>query len=367
MSVFVRLNNRGHKKHRKPTRMSQDELRLHDSLLNRPKDIKTEYSQSVVKYGKRFERGDDKAYTSLAHTLFVLNTGLINLINNALTSDKLDKSQSRQSLLLLSESAAISTIQALNQLDFRLSSPEELSSDTRRARREQRPTKQFSESATLPRPPPSPLLARGGWVRSKSGSSIVTVASAKKTAVRAAERSRSTSPPVQTVRTIQSKPSKPHEQDTRPSTNGLKIQSYSHHSPDDLPVQKLILPRSWSEPPEYEQRAPSMLLVPGDYFDDHLAPQAPISPPPKPPKTPLHTRDDVRTRPRPISAATFMTASTKIGEIPEHRWVERSIPEEEIQRLPLPYVIPAPLESPKRKSKGMRFWKRSEREAAISL
>jgi hypothetical protein len=55
--------------------------------------------------------------------------------------------------------------------------------------------------------------------------------------------------------------------------------------------------------------------------------------------------------------ATFLTASTKIGEIPEYRlpWDDR----------PLPYVIPPPLEPEpvKRKTRGFKsWWKSGSRE-----
>jgi hypothetical protein len=60
---------------------------------------------------------------------------------------------------------------------------------------------------------------------------------------------------------------------------------------------------------------------------------------------------------------TFMTASTKIGEIPESR-IQSS---EEVQLKPMPYTIPPPLEPTEpRKKKGFKFWKREDKRHDIA-
>jgi hypothetical protein len=60
---------------------------------------------------------------------------------------------------------------------------------------------------------------------------------------------------------------------------------------------------------------------------------------------------------------TFMTASTKIGEIPESRFHSN----EQVQSAPLPYTIPPPLESIEpRKKKGFKFWKREDKRHDIA-
>jgi hypothetical protein len=60
-----------------------------------------------------------------------------------------------------------------------------------------------------------------------------------------------------------------------------------------------------------------------------------------------------------------MTASTKIGEIPEHRWPAQASGEQR----PLPYTIPPPLNvediSRKKKGRGFRFWKKAEPEPSL--
>lgn len=55
---------------------------------------------------------------------------------------------------------------------------------------------------------------------------------------------------------------------------------------------------------------------------------------------------------------TFMTASTKLGEIPDHKLPDRVLTEEQQVEIPMPYVIPDMLEQPMKKKKGFKFWKK---------
>lgn len=61
---------------------------------------------------------------------------------------------------------------------------------------------------------------------------------------------------------------------------------------------------------------------------------------------------------RPTSMMTFMTASTKIGEIPEHRLPDRVLTREHQETIPMPYVVPEMLEPRKRSGRGLKFWKK---------
>jgi len=63
---------------------------------------------------------------------------------------------------------------------------------------------------------------------------------------------------------------------------------------------------------------------------------------------------------------TFMTASTKLGEIPESRWRDMgSSPGKELGRIP--YTVPPPLAAtePKRR-KGLKFWKKEAKSGGIT-
>ena len=186
MDLFRRMSGKKPKrKGREPT-YSEQELWLRDSLEQRPREIKESYSKSVARLGHRFEDGDSRAHTSLAHTLLVLNSGLINLINEALSMDSKKKDLSQRSLLTLSELAAAETLNALSQLSVRLSSRSQfhLPAPKTHARdakvKESKPKRTQEESSSRKRPPPLPLplLVRGGWVRPKTGS-IVSSSSEK--------------------------------------------------------------------------------------------------------------------------------------------------------------------------------------------
>ncbi|PGH16350.1 hypothetical protein AJ80_05199, partial [Polytolypa hystricis UAMH7299] len=103
-----------------------DNQQLCKSLHKGPADIRKEYEKSVQRLGERFRKGDELAQGSLAHTLLVLNAGLMKLIcsclaNEGSTSGKLAASAtSRRSLLTLSETATIDAIGALDDLRQRL-------------------------------------------------------------------------------------------------------------------------------------------------------------------------------------------------------------------------------------------------------
>ncbi|OJD15427.1 hypothetical protein AJ78_04327 [Emergomyces pasteurianus Ep9510] len=101
-----------------------DDLRIQASLEQRPAEIKREYDKNVQRLGERFKKGDELAQGSLAHTLLVLNAGLMKLIASCLSSDGQGYNRAgtldRRSLLSLSDSAAVDAITALDELRQRL-------------------------------------------------------------------------------------------------------------------------------------------------------------------------------------------------------------------------------------------------------
>ncbi|OAX81217.1 hypothetical protein ACJ72_04443 [Emergomyces africanus] len=101
-----------------------DDLRIQASLERGPAEIKREYDNSVQRLGERFKKGDELAQGSLAHTLLVLNAGLMKLIASCLSSDVQGYHSAgtadRRSLLSLSDSAAVDAISALDELRQRL-------------------------------------------------------------------------------------------------------------------------------------------------------------------------------------------------------------------------------------------------------
>jgi hypothetical protein len=376
MDVLHRLGGKKRKSSARLPRAAEEEEWLHRSLKNRPVEIRTEYDQSVAKFGRRFQVGDDTAHSSLAHTLLMLNTGLVNIISHALSEDHRSMSTSRSVLFHLSETAAVDTLTALAQLNSRLAlasqirlpldHAEDTSKRHHRHPRESRKTPSFSPSKQPQRPPPAPLLVSGGWVRSKSGSFVVSPADAKKARKqeKAGKHGRSKSESQISKLAVPKASSSAHKISKAGSeaaskhpghSSGLRLQDNDNSQ------------RTWASESQRPQRQPSMLVVPGDMFEE---PQAVVEqPPPRPPKIPLHTRSIHRPRAheaRPISTMTFMTASTKVGEIPESRLPDRLPgPDEAARRMP--YTIPPPLEAsePKRK-KGFRFWKKDVKDRAMS-
>lgn len=285
------------KRGREPT-LSEREAWLRESLDRRPQQIRDSFNKSVVRFGQRFEEGDSVAHSSLAHTLLVLNSGLINLISHVLHRDAKYDPASSQALLDLSEAAATSTIGTLSQLNARLAGQMTLSSRSLPAPQpHEHQEKKHKKTAEKGRSGPMPVI-RGAWVRPKS-SSVVSVPSSKHRKNKAHERSRSepslpacTKKHASKPRTRTPSPAEPEGRDA------ARHRRKKHHSPP--------------------QREPSMLLVPSDMF---LPLQEEVTgtdlPPPRPPKIPLHSRPNPSSRPRPPSAATFLTTSTKIGEIPQ--------------------------------------------------
>ncbi|KAJ9615284.1 hypothetical protein H2200_001359 [Cladophialophora chaetospira] len=373
LDIFHRLSGKKRRNKARLPRPAEEEEWLRHSLSNRPVEIRHEFDRQVAKYGHRFELGDGQAQSSLAHTLLVLNTGLINLINRALSNDSKTASASKRTLYGLSETAATDTMAALAQLSSRLNlaSPSRLALESKEKRRvsdKHDHRERHSTPAAIPkqvnRPPPTPLLVRGGWVRSKSGSSVVSGASARKARTEHGDkhqRSRSDSAIMKSAsRSPDRHKAKRDEKAEHGSDLGWKRIDRSTHGIKTSSRHK-------SEEHLRPQRQPSMLLVPADFFNgvEYITEKTmPEEAPPRPPKIPLHSRPaQPQGRTRPTSTMTFMTASTKIGEIPESRFQSK----EEVQSRPMPYTIPPPLEPIEpRKRKGFKFWKREDKRQDVA-
>lgn len=350
MDLFRRLTGKKSKRRGREPTYSEEELWLRDSLDRRPREIRDSYDRSVARLGHRFEIGDTIAHTSLAHTLLVLNSGLINLINQALSADS-KRNLSRRSLLNLSEVAAADTLNALSQLSLRLSSQSQLTlpppqrdhKDKGQGRKTKSKSKSKDDGApTKKRPGPVPLLVAGGWVRPKSGSIVSASSTGSKGGARHA-RSKSES----AVSKVSKAPLREARQEIMPPIDHARQQS-------------------WPESRQ-PQRQPSMLVVPSDFFLPFSEePQSYETPPPRPPKIPLDSRPNPGFRPRPPSQRTFMTVSTKIGEIPEGRSQPMPTFSKEVQdpRL-VQYLTTLPggdmEEEPRKKVRGFRFWKKTEK------
>jgi hypothetical protein len=351
----------------------QEEALLQMSLSHRPRDIRTAYESKVAVHKERFEIGDTIAHSSLAHTLLVLNSGLISILNSTLSNDVAKRRQSQRSLLNLSEVAAAQALEALALLDARLRTyqPRILKStmlptdepQKKRRTHSKTPSKSIADIKIDPKVKSRAeknLVSRGGWVRppiasrAKSGSYDVTVASSRNSSTtKLADHKRCKS-------MASGNASPPEDRSSKGSPRPGHRRTESSPAIPSQPIAELpseTRPQQRHHSSEHHRlpREPSMIIVPSDFFESQL--ELSIQ---RPPTVPLHSRPSMSTtpptvtQPRPISVATFLSASTKIGEIP-------SRPDAELR--PMPYTIPPPLNiedvSPK-KRRGLRFWKKSE-------
>ena len=381
LNVFKKLKcKKRHKSSRKDTKTIQEEALLHSSLQHRPRDIRCVYNHNVAALGHRFEVGDTIAHSALAHTLLVLNSGLINVLNSSLSDDIMKRRQSQHSLLSISEVAAADALYALGQLNYRLTAsqprmsasiPVNLSksqpSKTSHSRKHSRTIVDVQIDPKVKSRAENNLLVRGGWVRprpkrTKSDSFVTTASSSRNASTRKLvehkRRTLGTSSPIESSRSTEGSP-RPQQSRTQSSPMLIPPSPPAAELPSNSQPQR----KFHASDHRRLQREPSMLIVPSDFFDYQfdLAPS-------RPSKNSLHSspsasaRPSAGTRPRPPSVATFMTTSTKIGEIPESRWPDR-IPQPGEQLRPMPYTIPPPLhieEFLPKKRKGWKLWKRSE-------
>ena len=354
----MRVRQKTRKQDKQAAIPTQDELRVEKSLLRGPRQIRAEYDKNVTRLGHRFEIGDPIANNSLAHTLIVLNTGLVNILNHALSGDSKAREMSKRSLLGLSELAAADTINALAQLNRRLASATSLAvqpqpQPSTPRRRKGKVPKEKDQTLTSLKTSSSPMtkekkrpeadpLARGGWIRSKSGTSVVSSGSSTPRPANQTSNHSSFS--------LAKTPSPSHPDLTASNLQLIQSNPLCPSGTQFLPPQHVSEDHKHQAQTRMSLRLeePDILLASPDVFNSDLAP-------PRPPKIPIERPVSTR-RPRPPSVATFLTASTKIGEIPEHRWLDR--PTLPWDNRPLPYVIPPPLEPEpaKRKPRGFRSW-----------
>ncbi|KIV91784.1 hypothetical protein PV10_06288 [Exophiala mesophila] len=404
IDVFNRL--KGNKKKQRPSRArpprpSEEEEWLRRSLTERPIEIRHLYDQSRATHGPSFEMGDGPAHSSLAHTLLVLNTGLINLLNNALhrRGDSKAREASRRSLYNLSESAALDTLLALGQLNSRLSLmrgggggiPPVVSRGERderyhglakrqkRSKRDEQQQQQqrqegaagaeqsSSSSSRKHHPPlPSSLLAHGGKVRSKNGSSVVSATEARRLTQQVDshhDKSRSNDSaalPQDSISQISLMRDQKRKKSRPPKDN---VDAYQPHNHNNDRISPGVYP-SLSDGPPWQSEVepePSMLLVSVACFEEQQPLRDPMRVVPRKLTSGSHSR--------PTSTATFLSTSTKIGEIPEHRRSDRNKPLD--RHVPRRKVqpIPPPLEPQLSGAKASRFmfWKKTHKplDAAV--
>lgn len=351
--LFRRILGKKSKRKGREATLSEQEAWLRDSLDRRPQQIRDSYNSSLARFGHRFETGDSAAHSSLAHTLLVLNSGLIGLINHVLHRDaKCDAATSR-ALYDLSEAAANGTFAALSQLNLRLASQSALNLRTlREAGRSEGDEKKNDDKHTRKsRSSPTPVI-RGAWVRPKSSSVVITSGSKPIKNRTSHDRSKSEgSLPISKKQSSKSSTRTPSSE--RPGyTSTNKHRRRKHHSPPKQELSVLVLQSGISLP----------------LREDAAGLQ---DPPPRPPKIALQSRPYPDRGPRLPSATTFMTTSTKIGEIRGSRSAYNMPPHSKQQVIDpglVQYVDEQGAhveDKPKKIKRGFKFWKRPQMPVAI--
>ncbi|KAI9707408.1 MAG: hypothetical protein M1836_000369 [Candelina mexicana] len=299
IDVFHRVHNSRRDKQRKDI-ASDGELRLTKSLHKAHRAISREYARDYDQLGQQFATGDVIAQTVLADTLLKLNIGLVNIISAFLAGNPNNVQLDLRSLTELSDTSRKEALDALGHLYSRLTKPSTTvqqqvtghakpssqdrgpKSDTSRPSKNKPKAKENSTMpitggvlpslvnsvacASVPVPSQRP---RGAWVRSRrsSASSSVTYISAE------------------------------------PKWNPAPSRAVAIASTS---TQKIpILPATESVPPDQ---------TPPTQFTPKKAPPVPSKPLALQSPTPMCL----------IKASTsvysFASDSTKLGEIPQHKW-----------------------------------------------
>lgn len=340
-----RSHRKSNKRSKSTKRSDEDAMRLSRSLRHGPEEIGREYQAGSMRCdGERYAMGDGMsnvrdsglpvnvtkrsiaaAQTSLAEILLKLNTGLVSIITSFLHHDvKADVDLDYRSLTDLSEHSRLQTISVLRQLFHRLL-PKTIPSSipqAQGAKATRRPKKDPNRHAHAPprQQHPKirhPTLARVLIENSSLPSQIALVRPSEN------RKHRSTSQPHS-----RSSSEPPHPRPTQalspaPSIPNL-IPPPPYYPSQQLPP--LPAPLQTNPQPPRHHASSTSLLKPQQRSHAHLKhkPSSQIHPQPPPSTTDLHGKIE-KEKPRPetlYSLASARTGSTKLGEIPMHKWAE---------------------------------------------
>ncbi|KAF2260978.1 hypothetical protein CC78DRAFT_619790 [Lojkania enalia] len=379
LNIFKKLRERRRKRKSRKHRAQSDpasgaELRLSNSLRRGPAEIQSSYEKHYGKVGDRFARGDAIAHASLAETLIKLNTGLVGIITAFLNRDSRNShlNLDYQSLTNLSDASRAEAIDSLNQLYRRLSqsqiqvyriegcprcgsmkhqdcigsvirdskalrggrSPDMRKNNTSRPR----PTGPTVARVPMKSSPSQTQLAVVRPLNTRKGSSGSSISTKSRPAAATppyASPMGSPLPQYTPIDPLSASPP-PKSKNVHPkgrrragSIDGPRPNTWPHIRPDNtvlphLPPPKLPSPQK--SPPPGDRYTPSPGVGPSRRRADKITP----------------------------STYTFASDSTKLGEIPQHKW---TIPWDysEAQRLNAEALVngyPLPVESKPKTKKG---------------
>ncbi|GAB7333272.1 hypothetical protein MBLNU13_g04915t1 [Cladosporium sp. NU13] len=335
---------------KKQKRNDEDALRLSRSLRNGPEEIGL---------------GDAAAQTSLAEILLKLNTGLVGIITSFLSCDKNSGLElDYHSLTDLSEQSRVQTIGVLRQLYQRLTS-RRLPATVSRAHDGKTTSKKSSNRpSTKHTRKQRPTLARVMIENSSIPSQIAMVRSSENRKQRSATHSRSLS-----------EPSKSHCEST-PAASALELPILPppYFPSDPLPGQIAPAP---SKPPRHQSSSASLSkprAMPPRMMPEHEPwVTLPCKYTPSPGSSGASTLKLRASASRPdlhkarlirpntqYSVDSARTGSTKLGEIPMHKWAEpwdyQAAEKANMEALAAGWPVVSSKEIHARKKAGWKRW-----------
>jgi hypothetical protein len=337
------LNKKSPKRVKAAKRNDEDALRLSRSLRHGPEEIAREYQAGSMRCdSERYAMGDGRfaqdkelqklteyiaatAQNSLAEILLRLNTGLVSIIASFLDRDsKHGLDLDYKSLTDLSEASRVQTIGVLRQLYQRLFSKQVLHALPSARSNKEQPKPKAKKSSQHASPKHTkirhPTLARVLIENSSVPSQIALV--------RPSENPKKHRPRSHTR--FSSEPPRPHLRpspaayvpnlSTSPPPPPLYFPSDSVPLQEKYPAKQSRHHRSGASlnKPRTQLKHKPPTPLPSPLLNDLVPPIAH----PKQTKPPINLRDN-HLRPETFySIASARTGSTKLGEIPMHKWAE---------------------------------------------
>jgi len=282
------------------------ETHLSKSLKKNRLEVENAYGEDLVRYGPSFADGDAEAHSSLSRILFRLNAVIKRFTTGKHTTTDC------QSLLSLSNASRIEAIHTFEQLSQRLSRSSlalvPLSPAMKERGQRHRRKKSSSSSAvkhTRSKSAPELSATPQGWVRPKAG--------------------------------------------RKQSSDSTKS---SKSSGTSSPKQIASKPRANQPPAPSSRRSPAPRQIANIPHEEN----SPRTPPPQYttfPVEPVRRRTQDRK-----SFMSFASDSTKIGEIPEHKWARRADMQEGNYPMTTYYPVEPYQEPEKQRSRLMKLFRR---------
>ncbi|EED16155.1 hypothetical protein TSTA_012630 [Talaromyces stipitatus ATCC 10500] len=331
----TKLNKR---QHVSDDALTREEQILQHQLQQAPRQIATIFRTNSERLGEGYRRGDERAKTSLNRILLVLNTGLTKIISNFLRKNgSADNDAMIRDLMSLSERSARYSVIELEGFRMRLESTTSLGISDGRVSLVQRRNRESQEKNV------------GGQVRRPNNTptgqtGTVSANGQGKTRVEGVKKSKGVIPNTSsTMGTTKTKTSTTPKRNKAPQQSHpvwVRSKNSSTISIDLRPINNKhtkpadnAKPRSTVKPPHTAtktamQSSPDIpsTSIPAHYQRAQLPEQLSY------PVVTAHAPDRRREvlLDKRLSMISHSSASTKLGEIPQHKWINAWIPPIEV-------------------------------------